>query len=139
MGSPSPLFSDFLLHKSRYAHLLESLFKNIPGFAVAVFLNTVFLSSYLASLHKFENLERTVFKDLWIKKYLRLKPSKYKAKLNLQKNYYIRQENNKIRIIKKQWNNKRYSALPASLPFTFLSSDPKKENVKLHFSGLQNI
>ena len=64
MGSPSPLFSYFLLHKSRYAHVLESLFNNIPGLTVAVLLNTVFFSSYLTSLHKFKNLKRTVFKDL---------------------------------------------------------------------------
>ena len=61
---PSPLFSYFLLHKSRYAHVLESLFNNIPGLTVAVLLNTIFFSSYLTNLHKFKNLKRTVFKDL---------------------------------------------------------------------------
>ena len=64
MEIPSPLFSYFLLHKSRYAYVLESLFNNIPGLTVAVLLNTVFFSSYLTSLHKFKNLKRTVFKDL---------------------------------------------------------------------------
>ena len=145
MGIPSPAFSYFHPHKSRYAHVLQSFFNNFPGLTVAVLLTTVFFSSYLTSLHKFKNLKSFKVFKLFLKicesntKYLRLKSPKYKAKLNLQKNYYIRQQNNKIRIIKKQWNNKKYSALPASLPFNFLSSDPKKENFKLHFSALQNI
>ena len=85
------LFVFPFLHKSRYAHVLESLFNNILGLTVAVLLlTTVFFSSYLTSLHKFKNLKRTVFKDLWHKyKYLRLKSPKYKAKRKLQKNYII--------------------------------------------------
>ena len=109
-------------------------------------LQLQYFSIQFSSLHTWQvYINSKIWKELFLKicesntKYLRLKSPKYKAKLNLQKNYYIRQQNNKIRIIKKQWNNKKYSALPASLPFTFLSSDPKKENFKLHFSALQNI
>ena len=51
VGIPSPLFSYFLLHKSRYAHVLESLFNNIRGLTVAVLLTTV-LFSYI--IQKFE-------------------------------------------------------------------------------------
>ena len=109
-------------------------------------LQLQYFSIPFSSLHTWQiYINSKIWKELFLKicesnkKYLRLKSPKYKAKLNLQKNYYIRQQNNKIRIIKKQWNNKKYSALPASLPFNFLSSDPKKENFKLHFSALQNI
>ena len=109
-------------------------------------LQLQYFSLQFSSLHTWQvYINSKIWKELFLKicesntKYLRLKSPKYKAKLNLQKNYYIRQQNNKIRIIKKQWNNKKYSALPASLPFNFLSSDPKKENFKLHFSALQNI
>ena len=109
-------------------------------------LQLQYFSIQFSSLHIWQvYINSKIWKELFLKicesnkKYLRLKSPKYKAKLNLQKNYYIRQQNNKIRIIKKQWNNKKYSALPASLPFPFLSSDPKKENFKLHFSALQNI
>ena len=109
-------------------------------------LQLPYFSIQFSSLHTWQvYINSKIWKELFLKicesntKYLRLKSPKYKAKLNLQKNYYIRQQNNKIRIIKKQWNNKKYSALPASLPFNFLSSDPKKENFKLHFSALQNI
>ena len=76
----SSLFSYFRLYKSKYPHILESLFNNILGLTVAVLLTTVFFSSYLSSLHKFKKLKRTVFKDLWLKyKYFRLKSPKYKV------------------------------------------------------------
>ena len=60
-GIPSPLFSHFLLHESRYAHVLESLFNKVAG-TVAVLLTAVFFSPYLTSLYKFKNLKRTAFK-----------------------------------------------------------------------------
>ena len=140
MGIPIPLSSYFLLHKSRYAHVWSLSLITFQA------LQLQYFSLQFSSLHTRQvYINSKNWKELFLKiwdsntKYLRLKSPKYKAKLNLQKNYYIRQQNNKIRIIKKQWNNKKYSALPASLPFTFLSSDPKKENFKLHFSALQNI
>ena len=109
-------------------------------------LQLQYFSIQFSSLHTWQiYINSKIWKELFLKicesnkKYLRLKSPKYKAKLNLQKNYYIRQQNNKIRIIRKQWNNKKYLALTASFAFTFLSSDRKNENVKLHFSALQNI
>ena len=42
----------------------------------------------------------------------------------------------KAELLKSNEIIKKYSALLASLPFTFLSSDQKKENLKLHFSAL---
>ena len=81
---PNLLFSHFIFHKIRYAHVLESLFKKISGVTVSVLLNTVFFSSYLTSLHKFKNLERTPFKICDSNpKFLRRKSPKYKA-INLK-------------------------------------------------------
>ena len=98
VGIPSPIFPHLLLHTSRYAHVLESLFNKVPGLTVAVLLTTVFFSSYLTSSYKFKNLKRTAFKICDTNtKYLRLKSPKCKArKLKLQKNYYLRQQNNKM-------------------------------------------
>ena len=42
----------------------------------------------------------------------------------------------KAELLKSNEIIKKYSALLASLPFTSLSSDQKKENFKLHFSAL---
>ena len=83
-------------------------------------------------------MESKIWKELFLKicesntKYLRLKSPKYKAKLNLQKNYII-YGNKTIKspseLLKSNEIIKKYSALSAFLPFTFLSSDPKKEVV----------
>ena len=139
MGIPSPAFSYFHPHKSRYAHVLQSFFNNFPGLTVAVLLTTVFFSSYLTSLHKFKNLKSFKVFKLFLKicesntKYLRLKSPKNKAKLNLQKNYYIRQQSNKIELLKSNEiiKNTQHSLLP--FPSIFSHQIQKKKTLNCIF------
>ena len=142
MGIPIPLSSYFLLHKSRYAHVWSLSLITFQA------LQLQYFSLQFSSLHTRQvYINSKNWKELFLKiwdsntKYLRLKSPKYKAKLNLQKNYFI-YGNKTIKspseLLKSNEIIKKYSALPASLPFTFLSSDPKK-TFKLHFSALQNI
>ena len=83
---PSSLFSYFLLHTSRYTHVLESLFNNIPALTVAVLL-TSFILLHNSKIWKGLLLRCvTQIQNIWDSNHQNIK-----QKL--------------IRIIKKHWNN----------------------------------